>query len=207
MFIFSEYVPDVMKIHIIGGFLGSGKTTLIITMAERYIEKGLKVAILENEAGEIGVDGAVLKNRGLDAVELTNGCICCTLTGTLQSTMRNIERDIDPDILIIEPTGLALPHKVAEMIRGTVDDEKVSIIGVCDAVRFQLLKEKKEDFIRMQLSKSDILWINKIDSVDSDEIRDVKEWLSSICPKVPIYQVSGKTGEGLEEAFAGSLYL
>ena len=196
-----------MKIHIIGGFLGSGKTTLIMAMAERYIEKGLKVTILENEAGEIGVDGAVLRNKGLDAVELTNGCICCTLTGTLQSTMRSIERDIDPDILIIEPTGLALPHKVTEMIRGTVDDEEVSIIGVCDAVRFPLLVEKKEEFIRMQLSKSDILWINKIDSVGTDEIEKVGSWLSSICPKVPIYQLSGKTGEGLEEAFSKSLYL
>ncbi len=196
-----------MKIHIIGGFLGSGKTTLIMAMAERYIEKGLKVTILENEAGEIGVDGAVLRNKGLDAVELTNGCICCTLTGTLQSTMRSIERDIDPDILIIEPTGLALPHPVAAMIRGTVDDEKVSIIGVCDAVRFPLLVEKKEEFIRMQLSKSDVLWINKIDSVSGDEIGKVKEWLSSICPKVPVYPLSGKTGEGLEEAFSNSLYL
>ena len=196
-----------MKIHLIGGFLGSGKTTLIMAMAERYIEKGLKVTILENEAGEIGVDGAVLRNKGLDAVELTNGCICCTLTGTLQSTMRSIERDIDPDILIIEPTGLALPHKVTEMIRGTVDDEKVSIIGVCDAVRFPLLVEKKEEFIRMQLSKSDVLWINKIDSVSGDEIGKVKEWLSSICPKVPVYPLSGKTGEGLEEAFSNSLYL
>lgn len=196
-----------MKIHIIGGFLGSGKTTLIMAMAERYIDRGLKVTILENEAGEIGVDGAVLRNKGLDAVELTNGCICCTLTGTLQSTMRSIERDIDPDILIIEPTGLALPHKVTEMIRGTVDDEEVSIIGVCDAVRFPLLVEKKEDFIRMQLSKSDILWINKIDSVSGDGVEKVKEWLSSICPKVPVYPLSGKTGEGLEEAFSNSLYL
>lgn len=196
-----------MKIHIIGGFLGSGKTTLIMAMAERYIDRGLKVTILENEAGEIGVDGAVLRNKGLDAVELTNGCICCTLTGTLQSTMRSIERDIDPDILIIEPTGLALPHKVTEMIRGTVDDEEVSIIGVCDAVRFPLLVEKKEDFIRMQLSKSDILWINKIDSVSGDGMEKVKGWLSSICPKVPIYPISGKTGEGLEEAFSKSLYL
>ena len=197
----------MMKIHIIGGFLGSGKTTLIMAMAERYMDNGLKVTILENEAGEIGVDGAVLRNKGLNAVELTNGCICCTLTGTLHSTMRTIERDIDPDILIIEPTGLALPHKVAEMIRGTVDDEEVSIIGVCDAVRFPLLVEKKEEFIRMQLSKSDILWINKIDSVGTDEIEKVGSWLSSICPKVPIYQLSGKTGEGLDEAFSKSLYL
>lgn len=196
-----------MKIHIIGGFLGSGKTTLIMAMAKRYIDSGLKVTILENEVGEIGVDGTMLRNSGLNAVELTNGCICCTLTGSLQSTMRTIERDIDPDILIIEPTGLALPHKVVEMIRGTVDDEKVTIIGICDAIRFPMLVEKKEEFIRMQLSKSDVLWINKVDAAERENVEKVKGWLSSVCPRIPVYEVSGKTGNGLEEAFSATLYL
>jgi len=196
-----------MDIHIIGGFLGSGKTTLLMAIAKRYIDSGKKVTILENEAGEIGVDGAMLQNSGLDAVELTNGCICCSLTGNLQSAMRTIERDFDPDVLIIEPTGLALPHKVTEIIRGTVDEEESNIIGICDAVRFPLLMEKKEDFIRMQLSKSKVLWINKIDLVDGERISEIKSWLSDICPKVPIFCVSGKTEEGLEEAFAASLFL
>ena len=196
-----------MDIHIIGGFLGSGKTTLLMAIAKRYIDSGKKVTILENEAGEIGVDGAMLQNSGLDAVELTNGCICCSLTGNLQSAMRTIERDFDPDVLIIEPTGLALPHKVTEIIRGTVDEEESNIIGICDAVRFPLLMEKKEDFIRMQLSKSKVLWINKIDLVDGERISEIKSWLSDICPKVPIFCVSGKTEEGFEEAFAASLFL
>ncbi len=196
-----------MKIHVVGGFLGSGKTTLLIRIAQRYVEDGKKVTILVNEAGEIGVDGATINNNGLNSIQLQEGCICCTLSGTLQSTMRDIEREFDPDILIIEPTGLALPHKVRELIRGTVTEDDVNTIGICDAMRFDKLREKKEDFLRMQLQRSDVLWINKIDAVDFDKVFEVSSWLRSICPGVPIFMVSGKTGEGLEEAFSKSLFL
>ncbi|MDY4581100.1 MAG: GTP-binding protein, partial [Candidatus Methanarcanum hacksteinii] len=79
-----------MIIHVVGGFLGSGKTTLLIKIAERYIADGKKVTILVNEAGEIGVDGASISSNGLNAIQLQEGCICCTLSGTLQSTMRDI---------------------------------------------------------------------------------------------------------------------
>ena len=191
-----------MIIYIVGGFLGSGKTTILIKMASRFIDKGRKVTILVNEIGEIGVDGTTINKGGLETVELAQGCICCSLSGTLQSTMKDIEREFDPDILIIEPTGLALPHKVKEIIRGTVDDERVVIIGICDAYRFEKLKEKKEDFLRMQLSKSDHLWINKTDIADLEQVFGTSSWLREICPGVPITMISGKTGEGLEEAFS-----
>lgn len=196
-----------MMIHVVGGFLGSGKTTLLIKIAQRYVSEGKKVTILVNEAGEIGVDGATINNNGLNSIQLQEGCICCTLSGTLQSTMRDIEREFDPDVVIIEPTGLALPHKVRELIRGTVTEDEVNTIGICDAMRFDKLKEKKEDFLRMQLQRSDVLWINKIDAVDFDKVFEVSSWLRSICPGVPIFMVSGKTGEGLEEAFSKSLFL
>lgn len=201
--------PDFtwMIIHIMGGFLGSGKTTLVMRIAERYISIGKKVAVLVNEIGEVGVDGATISGGGLKTVELAEGCICCSLSGSLQSTMREIESSIDPDILLIEPTGLALPHKVREIIRGTVDDESVSIIGICDAQRFPVLREKKEDFLRMQLSKSDVLWINKIDVVEFESVFEVSAWLREICPGVPIYMVSGATGEGLDVAMDNSLNL
>jgi len=194
-----------MIIHIIGGFLGSGKTTLIMAMAKAYIDKGKSVVILENESGEIGVDGMVLQNSGLKAVELANGCICCSLMGSLQNTMRTIEDEMDPDVLIIEPTGLALPHKVAEIIRGTVDEEHTDIIGIVDAQRFDSLMAKKGDFIRMQISKSGVLWINKIDCVEFEKVFEISSWLREICPGVQIYMVSGRTGEGLDEALSGTL--
>ena len=196
-----------MIIHIIGGFLGSGKTTLIMEMAKAYIDRGKTVVILENESGEIGVDGMVLQNNGLKSVELANGCICCTLMGSLQATMRTIEREMDPDVLIIEPTGLALPHKVVDIIRGTVDEEHADIIGIVDAQRFDSLIAKKEDFIKMQISKSNVLWINKIDCVEFEKVFEISSWLRELCPGVQIYMVSGKTGEGIKEALSGSLCL
>lgn len=195
-----------MIIHIMGGFLGSGKTTLVLKIAEKYVSAGKKVAVLVNEMGEIGVDGATINGGGLNTVQLAEGCICCSLSGSLQSTMREIESSINPDILLIEPTGLALPHKVRDIIRGTVDDEEVTIIGICDAYRFPVLREKKEDFLRMQLSKSDYLLINKVDAVEFDQVFEVSQWLSAICPKVEMFMVSGKTGEGLKEAFGKVLF-
>lgn len=196
-----------MIIHVIGGFLGSGKTTLIMKIAKRYIDAGKTVTILVNEIGEIGVDGSTISNEGLNSIQLEQGCICCSLSGTLQSTMVKIEKTLDPDILLIEPTGLALPHKVREIIRGTVFEDEVTTIGICDAFRFEKLREKKEEFLRMQLSKSDVLWINKIDAVEFEKVFDVSSWLREICPGVPIYMVSGKTEEGLKEAFAASLFV
>ena len=196
-----------MIIHVIGGFLGSGKTTLLLKIAERYIGAGKKVTILVNEVGDIGVDGKTISGKGLDSVELEQGCICCSLAGTLQSTMRKIEQEFDPEVLIIEPTGLALPHKVREIIRGTVEEGEVSTIGIIDAYRFRLLQGKKDEFMRMQLSKSDVIWINKVDIADEGMLSDVKGWLRDVCPRCPVYMVSGLTSEGLDEAFEGSLFL
>lgn len=192
-----------MKIHIIGGFLGSGKTTLIVKIADRYISEGKKVTILVNEIGEIGVDNERISSNGLNSVMLDGGCICCTLTGSLQSTVRNIEKEFDPDVLLIEPTGLALPHNVVSMVKGLIlDEECIDIIGICDAYRFETLREKKEDFLRAQLSHSDMLLITKIDITEFEKVFEVSSFLREICPGKPIYMVSGETGEGLPEFFA-----
>ncbi len=196
-----------MIIHVLGGFLGSGKTTLLLKIAERYMNAGKKVTILVNEVGEIGVDGKTISGSGLDSIELEQGCICCSLAGTLQSTMRQIEDEFNPDVLIIEPTGLALPHKVREIIRGTVEEDEVSTIGIVDAYRFRKLAEKKGDFLQMQIAKSDVVWVNKVDIADQDMVMDVMIWLREVCPGVPVYMVSGLTSEGLETAFGGSLFL
>lgn len=190
-----------------GGFLGSGKTTLLMRMAHRYTSEGRKVAVLVNEIGEVGVDGTTISGGGLETVELSEGCICCSLSGSLQATMVKIESEIGPDVLLIEPTGMALPHKVRGIIRGTVDDESVSIIGICDAQRFPTLRERKEDFLRMQLSKSDVLWINKIDAVELEDVFEVSSWLRGIRPGVRIHMVSGATGEGLDVAMDDVLSL
>ena len=191
-----------MYVYILGGFLGSGKTTLLMKLASMYTKRGLKTALLVNESGEIGVDGATLKAEGYDAIELPDGCICCSLSGTLQSALKNIARDIDPDIIIVEPTGLALPHKVKELVHyAMIDEEATYIIGVADVQRFEDLIKKKEQFFKMQMSGADFVLINKCDLATPEKIEQIKAWVHESFPEKPIQEISAKTGENMDKIY------
>lgn len=191
-----------MYVYILGGFLGSGKTTLLMDIAGMYAKRGEKTAILVNESGQVGVDGATLRAKGYDAVELPNGCICCSLSGTLQSALKNIKADIDPDIVIIEPTGLALPHKVKELVHvAQVDADEIYIIGVADVQRFDDLIKKKENFFKMQMNKADVILINKVDLARPGQIDEIEQYLKTNFPGKPIIAVSAKTGENVDKLY------
>ncbi|MBQ4411475.1 MAG: GTPase [Candidatus Methanomethylophilus sp.] len=191
-----------MQVYILGGFLGSGKTSLLMKLATMFSERKAKVAILVNESGEIGVDGATLKAQGYDAMELPSGCICCSLSGTLQTALKNIKNDIDPDVIIIEPTGLALPHKVKELVRiSMIEEDADVIIGICDIQRFRDLIKKKEEFFTRQMQGSEFILINKADVAQSGEIEDATAWLSERFPNKPIIPVSVKDGTNLEKVY------
>jgi Putative GTPases (G3E family) len=195
-------VQYCMYVYIIGGFLGSGKTTLLMKLASMYSKRGRRVAILVNEAGEIGVDGATLKAEGYDAIELPDGCICCSLSGTLQNAMKNIKKDIDPDIIIVEPTGLALPHKVRELIHfSMIDPDEMFIIGIADIQRFDDLIKKKEEFFKRQMYGADFILINKSDISTPEKMKAAMDWLKKEYPNKPMIPVSTKTGENLEKVY------
>ena len=191
-----------MFVYILGGFLGSGKTTLLMKLASMYTKRGLKTALLVNESGEIGVDGATLKAEGYDAIELPDGCICCSLSGTLQSALTNIEEDIDPDIIIIEPTGLALPHKVKELVHSSgINSEGTYIIGISDVERFELLVNKKEEFIKRQMMGADFVLINKKDLAKPGQVESITGWFNKEFPDKKGMVISAKTGENLDEVY------
>jgi len=191
-----------MYVYILGGFLGSGKTTLLMKIASMYTKRELKTALLVNESGEIGVDGATLKAEGYDAIELPDGCICCSLSGTLQKALVNITEDIDPDIIIVEPTGLALPHKVKELVQSSgIETEGTYIIGVTDVERFELLVSKKEEFIRRQMMAADFVLINKKDIAKPGQIEFIEGWFKKEFPDKDVMIVSAKTGENLESVY------
>ncbi len=197
-----EWMATSMYVYILGGFLGSGKTTLLMKIASMYAKRGEKTALLVNESGEIGVDGATLKAQGYDAIELPNGCICCTLSGTLQSALKNIKKDIDPDIIIVEPTGLALPHKVKELVEvSMIDPDAIYIIGVADVQRFEDLIKKKEDFFKMQMSKADFILINKMDLAKPGQIEEVTSWINKEFPGKPVMAISAKTDENIDKLY------
>jgi len=191
-----------MFVYILGGFLGSGKTTLLMKLASMYTKRGLKTALLVNESGEIGVDGATLRAEGYDAIELPDGCICCSLSGTLQTALKNIEDDIDPDIIIVEPTGLALPFKVKDLvINSGIETEGIYIIGITDVERFSLLISKKEEFIKRQMSGADFVLINKMDIAKPGQIDEIKSWFAKEFPEKEIFVISAKTGENMESVY------
>ena len=192
-----------MKIYILGGFLGSGKTTLLMKMADMFINKGKKVSILVNEAGDIGVDGATINSQGYNAVELPNGCICCSMVGTMHESLMKIKSEIAPDILIIEPTGIAFPGKVREAIE-LIDygEEFIQIIGIFDGPRFKLFVEKKKDFYKKQLMDSDILVMNKMDLTPDDVKEEAIQWMKKEIPDIEVIPVVATTGENLDKVFS-----
>lgn len=189
----------VMFVTLLGGFLGSGKTTVLVKLAKAANVAGLKVAIIVNEAGEVGIDGKRIAMEGYEVVELAQGCICCSLAGTLRDTLIEVNREYKPDLFILEPTGLALPNQVDEIIRlSKIGPEKIVRIGIIDAFRYDILLKKRRDFIEKQLHGSDVIMVNKCDLVDDASIFKAKKELSIISPGAEIFATSALTGYGID---------
>ena len=127
-----------MKIMIIGGFLGSGKTTTILKISRQFRDAGKRIAIIVNEIGEIGLDGDILTNPDIVTKELTSGCICCTLRISMQYTLQTLEEEFKPDIVIIEPTGIAFPGQIREEIEtmGLSELSFAPVVTLVDPGRF-----------------------------------------------------------------------
>lgn len=196
-----------MDIHILGGFLGSGKTTLLMKLVSMYSEKGTKVSIIVNEAGSIGVDGTTIKGKGYNAIELPEGCICCTLVSDLQQAITQMVSDYHPDVILIEPTGLAIPYKVKEtleLLKGRfLDYDRLDIIGILDGPRYDLFISKKAEFYKNQLMYSDMLAINKMDLTKKEKIDEITAWAKAELNVDVVIPVCALTGENVDKVFAG----
>jgi G3E family GTPase len=189
-----------MIICLISGFLGSGKTTLMIDLGKRLGRKGKRVAIIVNEVGEVGVDGALIDAYGLNSVELTEGCICCSLSGSLQNTLRVVANDYKADIIFIEPTGIALPSKINSIIRTSMVEHE-SKLGICvvDAFRAPRIYQEAELFFRRQIEDVDLVAVNKMELVSAEQLMEVEELVGRLNPKATVLKMSAKEDRGVEE--------
>ena len=187
----------------VGGFLGSGKTTLMIRLGKAIGAAGRKVVIIVNEVGEVGVDGDVLEANKLRTVEITEGCICCSLSGTLQSTLRTVKKELSPDVVLIEPTGLALPKRINQIVRTSmVEPEGSFTVVLVDSFRIGDLIEANGTFFLRQLEGSDLIGLNKVDIISDQDVETAESRLQDLVPGAMIVRLSAKTGEGVDAVLA-----
>ncbi len=170
-----------MKIIMIGGLLGSGKTTILLKLAKQFKDYYKKIIIIENEIGEIGIDGKYLQNEGLQVQELYSGCVCCTLSVDLVSTLEKLESLYKPDLVIIELSGVAYAASVAEIIKNYLKvDYNLEIVTVVDSVRYEIFKEMLYPLFISNVEVADLLVVNKIDEIDRCDLNKILVDLQSL---------------------------
>ncbi len=175
---------NTIPVTIITGFLGSGKTTLLNNIIGKYSDR--KFAVIENEFGDIGIDGGLILDEVQNIFELTNGCICCSLQGDFINTIESLlESSYQFDHLLIETTGIADPDSIVNAFISTeMLQEKFiidSVICVADAVNIEdFIDEQRE--VRKQMALADQILLNKADSVRPAYINELIQQIRSINP-------------------------
>lgn len=198
-----------MKLVQIAGWLGSGKTTLIIAVGKGLSEKGTSVAILVNEIGVVPVDGKVVQEYGLTVKDIGGGCICCQVAGNMLKTLRLLAEGPNPDIVIVEPTGIAVPASIRDTIVTGARQMEVSLgptIVLFDTTRHDKLLnyESLKRLVTTQLKDADIIALSKIDVVSGEELARSEEAVRQINPGATIVKLSTIKGDGLSDLINAS---
>jgi cobalamin biosynthesis protein CobW len=173
---------------VVSGFLGSGKTTLVRRILADAQRSGVRVALVSNEFGELGIDQALLSPMRDDYVELRGGCVCCKLSDQLVETLQMLRERADPDRLVIETSGVALPYDTQlnfwrPPVEGWIEDD-VAVV-VVNAEQLAAGRDLVGTF-EQQVSSADLLVLNKIDLVDEAELPRLEERLRELEPEAPI---------------------
>lgn len=160
------------KIDIISGFLGAGKTTLIKKMIEEVFQ-GQKIVLIENEFGEVGIDGGFLKDAGIEITEMNSGCICCSLVGDFDKNLKEVLEKFQPDRIIIEPSGVG---KLSDVMKSVIDLEKErdvklnALVTVVNAAK--ALKQMKAfgEFFNNQIEFATTIVLSRTQNVSQDKL-------------------------------------
>lgn len=180
-----------MELLLFTGFLGSGKTTLILAVAKRLAALGRPSCIIVNEVGDIGIDGTVLEEGGLEVFEITSGCICCQIGVDLVKTLQEVTTRYAPEVVIVEASGVATPSGVIDALRYfTGTPLAVRSIGLLDPTRLEALLAVMEPLAESQITGADELVITKTDEATPEELAFARTAVARIAPDTPLSAVS-----------------
>ena len=158
------------KIDVISGFLGAGKTTLIQKLI-KDVFAGQKVVLVENEFGEIGIDGGFLKEAGIEITEINSGCICCTLQGDFQEALKKVVDELNPDHIVIEPSGVGKLSDILKIIKSVEGLELNSYSAVVDAKRCQIYHKNFREFFDDQIATAACVILSRTQMTDEKTLQ------------------------------------
>lgn len=189
----------MIKIDIISGFLGAGKTTLIKKLFESSLKEE-KVVIIENEFGEIGIDGSFLKEAGVKIKEINAGCICCSLVGDFSTSIKELVSTYSPDRIIIEPSGVGKLSDIIEAVEHVdIENLKINILStVVDASKAKIYLKNFGEFFLNQIEACNSIVISKTDKVKEDYVDELIKILKdknhhANIISTPIHELNGNT--------------
>ena len=160
------------KIDIISGFLGAGKTTLIKKLLSEAL-KGQQVVLIENEFGEIGIDGGFLKDAGVNITEMNSGCICCSLVGDFGTVLKDVITKFNPDRIIIEPSGVGKLSDVIKAVQGVAEDAPIelnSLVTVADANKCKMYMKNFGEFYNNQVESAHTIVLSRTQNMKQDKL-------------------------------------
>jgi G3E family GTPase len=174
-----------VQIYLICGFLGSGKTTLVLELGKRLAELGRPTCIIVNEVGEIGIDGKVLADGGLEVYELTAGCVCCQIGVDLVRTLEQVSSRYAPAVAIVEASGIAAPAGIIEtLVYFRAVPFTTRCITLVDPIRLEMLLAVMEPLIESQIADADEIIITKVDAATAGELA------ARLAPARPVSEIS-----------------
>lgn len=176
------------KVLILSGFLGSGKTTVLLQLIGHLKAKhgpDFRIAIIENEIGSASVDSGVITEAGYSVTEMLSGCACCTLIGQLVPAIRKLTEELEPQLIVLEATGMATPSSMRDNIE-QYGGCPVRVITLVDASRWQRILRALRILLEEQVECADVICVNKCDLAAESQLGDVESTVREMNARAPL---------------------
>lgn len=185
-----QRVKNMIKVDVVSGFLGAGKTTLIKKLLKAYEKE--KVVLIENEFGEIGIDGDIVERDGFEVFEISSGCICCIMKKDFITVLDRVIKEFEPERIVIEPTGLSILSEIIDILNSPEISSKCSInslITVVDSVNFLQQCDAFGEFFEDQIINAETLILSKSQLAQEEVLKEVISSLKEYNSKASLIAV------------------